>query len=63
MTGSRRFEDLVILPDGRQLVTLEDAGHIDLNNRKSLAPWRNHAGKGVQRTNEGSPARWMLHTT
>jgi hypothetical protein len=21
---------------------------------------RNHAGKGVQRTNEGSPARWRL---
>jgi len=21
---------------------------------------RNHAGKGVQRTNEGSPARWMI---
>jgi hypothetical protein len=24
---------------------------------------RNHDGKGVQRTNEGSPARWRLHTT
>jgi hypothetical protein len=23
---------------------------------------RNHDGKGVQRTNEGSPARWRLHT-
>ena len=25
-----------------------------------LASLRNHDGKGVQRTNEGSPARWML---
>src|SRR6202790_5346141 len=25
-----------------------------------LASLRNHAGKGVQRTNEGSPARWRL---
>ena len=23
---------------------------------------RNHDGKGVQRTNEGSPARWQLAT-
>jgi hypothetical protein len=23
---------------------------------------RNHAGKGVQQANEGSPARWRLHT-
>jgi hypothetical protein len=23
---------------------------------------RNHVGKGVQRTNEGSPARWKLTT-
>jgi hypothetical protein len=27
MTWSRRFEDPVILPDGRKLVTLEDAGN------------------------------------
>ena len=27
-----------------------------------LASLRNHKGKGVQRTNEGSPARWRLHT-
>jgi hypothetical protein len=27
MTWSRRFEDLVSLPDGRKLVTLEDAGN------------------------------------
>jgi hypothetical protein len=27
MTWSRRFEDPVILPDGRALVTLEDAGN------------------------------------
>jgi hypothetical protein len=27
MTWSRRFEDPVILPDGRTLVTLEDAGN------------------------------------
>jgi hypothetical protein len=26
-----------------------------------LASLRNHKGKGVQRTNEGSPARWKLH--
>ena len=25
-----------------------------------LASLRNHIGKGVQRTNEGSPARWRL---
>jgi hypothetical protein len=25
-----------------------------------LASLRNHAGKGVQRTNDGSPARWTL---
>jgi hypothetical protein len=25
-----------------------------------LASLRNHAGKGVQRANEGSPARWLL---
>jgi hypothetical protein len=25
-----------------------------------LASLRNHKGKGVQRTNEGSPARWIL---
>jgi hypothetical protein len=25
-----------------------------------LASPRNHKGKGVQRTNEGSPARWTL---
>jgi hypothetical protein len=23
---------------------------------------RNHDGKGVQRTNEGSPARWLITT-
>jgi hypothetical protein len=60
MPWSTRFDDPIPLPRGRAIVTLEDAGHIDLNNRKSLGPWRNHAGKGVQRTNEG---RWMLHTT
>jgi hypothetical protein len=27
-----------------------------------LASLRNHRGKGVERTNEGSPARWMLAT-
>jgi hypothetical protein len=27
-----------------------------------LASLRNHKGKGIQRTNEGSPARWRLHT-
>lgn len=27
-----------------------------------LASLRNHKNKGVQRTNEGSPARWRLHT-
>jgi hypothetical protein len=27
MTWTRRFEDPVILPDGRQLITLEDAGN------------------------------------
>jgi hypothetical protein len=25
-----------------------------------LASLRNHKGKGVERTNEGSPARWKL---
>jgi hypothetical protein len=25
-----------------------------------LASLRNHAGKGIQRANEGSPARWRL---
>ena len=25
-----------------------------------LASLRNHKGKGVERTNEGSPARWQL---
>jgi hypothetical protein len=25
-----------------------------------LASLRNHVGKGIQRTNEGSPARWRL---
>ena len=25
-----------------------------------LASLRNHKGKGIQRTNEGSPARWTL---
>jgi hypothetical protein len=28
-----------------------------------LASLRNHVGKGVQRTNEGSPARWELKRT
>jgi hypothetical protein len=27
-----------------------------------LASLRNHAGKGVQRANEGSPAKWRLAT-
>jgi hypothetical protein len=25
-----------------------------------LASLRNHVGKGIERTNEGSPARWRL---
>jgi hypothetical protein len=25
-----------------------------------LASLRNHKGKGIQRTNEGAPARWLL---
>jgi hypothetical protein len=25
-----------------------------------LASLRNHVGKGIQRTNDGSPARWKL---
>jgi hypothetical protein len=28
-----------------------------------LSSLRNHDGKGIERTNEGSPARWRLHTT
>jgi hypothetical protein len=28
-----------------------------------LASLRNHKGKGVQRTNDGSPARWQLKET
>jgi len=28
-----------------------------------LASLRNHKGKGIQRTNEGSPARWRLKET
>ena len=28
-----------------------------------LASLRNHKGKGIERTNEGAPARWRLHTT
>jgi hypothetical protein len=27
-----------------------------------LSSLRNHDGKGIERTNEGSPARWRLHT-
>jgi hypothetical protein len=28
-----------------------------------LSSLRNHDGNGIERTNEGSPARWRLHTT
>jgi hypothetical protein len=28
-----------------------------------LSSLRNHDGKGIERTNEGSPARWRLHMT
>jgi hypothetical protein len=27
-----------------------------------LASLRNHKGKGIERTNEGAPARWSLAT-
>jgi hypothetical protein len=30
--------------------------------RTFLASLRNHDGKGLQRTNEGRPARWLLST-
>jgi hypothetical protein len=32
---SREFEDPIALPDGRQLVTLEDAGGIDVKKRSA----------------------------
>jgi hypothetical protein len=35
------------------------AGLTDLTG-SVLASLRNHVGKGVQRTNKGSPARWRL---
>jgi hypothetical protein len=40
--------------------TPDNAALADLTG-SILASLRNHKGKGVHRTNEGSPARWKLH--
>jgi hypothetical protein len=41
-------------------VTDADPKAIQVLSQGILASLRNHDGKGVQRTNEGSPARWQL---
>jgi len=44
-------------------VTDADPKAVQVLSQGILASLRNDDGKGVQRTNEGSPARWRLHTT
>jgi hypothetical protein len=47
----------ILKAEGIQDASAEDARSVSLGIQHSL---KNHEGKGVQRTNEGSPARWTL---
>lgn len=58
MTWSRRFDDPIALPDGRELVTLRDAGGYIAKlpaRTQKLAEWQAAAGALLVVTEHGGP--------
>jgi hypothetical protein len=41
-------------------ITTDDKKAVQILDQGIQASLRNHAGKGVQQVNEGSPARWKM---